>query len=1450
MSWTATWEEAQQSSVLTEEPEVPWTATWEEAQAAGPDRAWPAPEPMRIVPRQRDYSKFHEAVESPAGFRRTIPKKVWDAPPPPKANIAAWVRSALGSFERGLVGQGVGGALKGIALGAKLIGEDRPVGELATFKVGQWVQDFVDYLAPEMDPRLRGSFWADVLPGGAGSMLAFMGPAGAAKAAGGGVMTTVALLGAGMEGAGQYDEAKAHGASEEDALSAAGWGGVTGLSEAVPMGRIFDRLSGGAGRKGLVAMIRAAIPSALEEGGQEAFQQIAGNAIAREYYDPHRDITAGLVESTGAGGILGFLANLGAAAIGAKVRRRRTKEFRLTPEGARDFVEKSPEIAEQIAEKQTPSRTLAAKTTGNRQEWGNIEDRQHLAKEMRDAREVRKDEEQVPAPGPVEEGRAEEGRPAVQQPAEARPEAGRAEVPQEEIAPAEPAILAKAELDEALSELSKYTEGRLFAAPMLDPQLLKLTAKVIVKAVKAGAYKFADFINNLAKKIGSARVRSFGPALEQSWAEIQKGGEHPDMEPVGKVDEVLTAEAEEPPTPRPELAVPAKVPEARKIVRDVDAIREKAGVPERRRDVDVEREAVAAVKKDGLGERQRFMDKVASGEGIGDLDIAKAKEIMNSDRIDALRSGDLQAIADAQVFAEAYRQTGTETARAFRWRRDPVQGPAERMGSVITTSIFEPTRKERTETESVEDELRQAKQSGDTAGIERLNRETERLRKKHAAEILRIRKKLKALGYDLSKLDEYLEDEVSAVRLLKAIETVRSGGWDKIYEYWRNAILSAATTQSANITGNFGNMAWHFTAQRLVETLANSVRKDPKGPQWQEFKYILAGFLPGISRGMGNALKTWKTETPWLEHRLQREARQKIEERGVHIAGKTGKAVRSPQRVLGVVDDFAKSVVCQMEVGALACRYGMERGLKGEALTRHIQDEMADFGSRAWQEAYEIAIALAFQTRGGKVAEAVLRARRSLPVFRYLTPFVITPARILDWGIRKSPLGSLGMLWRFGTKGYKNKNRPRLGRDMAEQIIAWSGVIALFAYMDDEDGNPQITGALDKDHPFSFKWNNNWYSYARIEPLATALGTTIDWMRGLQSAEPRRIVRLPFDSLLGQVKSKTFLSGIADLLKVFDRGTDYDIVNYATKFTTSWWPNIFKSAGRSIKDVIPERGFWGKDAEWTTRAMRRLIQKTELGLIPDYPRYDIWGQTLDRTKGPIPNTDIPYRMIVPIHIREAETFVGARMLVNWNNKVPEDEEVRPQTPVKYYTAKDGTKRWMTDVQYDEFAKLAGETARALVLKEARHADNPTKRDIDYLKDRITAARAMAKGALIKQWSGGELAQSSPELAVALHQRSIVKYAGYLSRRKPRLPTVDEKEKDQARYEAQLRRRKKARAALPEAIARWEKEQTEARDWFRDRPEIGRDAILGAMRAAEKKMPYRLIQELDKLKGTE
>jgi hypothetical protein len=830
---------------------------------------------------------------------------------------------------------------------------------------------------------------------------------------------------------------------------------------------------------------------------------------------------------------------------------------------------------------------------------------------------------------------------------------------------------------------------------------------------------------------------------------------------------------------RPDLANPGTTQAARNLVDETDQQRNEAGQPESRPEAQVQAAAQQRLAADPDGEKQRLLDIANSGGQLDDVQTVIAKSLVNTEGVAAVMSGDAKQLADAIALIDAYRRTGTEQARAFRQRVDPIETPSQRMQRNVTEALLTPPDK-------IQKKLDAARKDGNQAEIDRLNKEW-------AAKIEAIKAKLAALGIDLDKLNKWGYSPIRESEVIAVIRTSTSSTGDMAAEYFRNSVLSGPKTHATNTLSNALHGAWMVLAERSLEGGLNKLTRRPEGADLAELPHVIAGILPGWSYGAQQALMTWRTETPTFDRLHAERPSASIDVPQVAIPGAAGKFIRIPQRAMLAADQFARAMLGQMEAGGRAYRIAKSEGLTGDELRTRIATLVADIESPAWRQAYDVASHATFQQSGGPAAralkEAAIKGRNTfwgLPY--YVMPFVITPVNILETGIKKSPLGTVDLLLKMRENRAKGRSAMQgLTGQAAQQVIAWTVMAALLG--NDED-DPWITGAESAfrretreqalrtgRQAQSVKIGGKWYSYARLEPFATALAMMVDTANAAKSGSTTRAIAAPAKSLVAQISDKTFLSGIADVVEAtqaeFKAGEGEHgegIGRWASNFAVAWIPNVLRSAGRAADSDMQQRGVWGHGDVWWGGLMDRTLQKTEAPGVDSRPTYDLWGRTIPASTSFVPRTDWAYRLTVPVDNRKEDIFIGDRLLLNWNSQNPGDEKY-PAPAQKFYK-QDGKAVYMSDEQFADFSRISGQVTSKLVQAESWNTDKPTGEDIDKLTSIISDARSATRQALIAQWNGGPKVADDEQGIAALASGGALRTLG-----QSRPQTVPKKERD-------------------------------------------------------------------------
>lgn len=201
--------------------------------------------------------------------------------------------------------------------------------ETDAWKAGEAIDDYLSSLV-EQNPEYAEDFFTGKLPQGVGSALGFMAqaallrgpirklglPGTAANAA------AVAASGSMMGAVDGFETALNEGATIEEAFQASDIMQLVGITEAVPLAGILDRIdrgSGGTISKALKDMLK----EGSEEAAQEAFQTIMQNLVASDLvgYDPERGMWVDAEEGAAVGFTTGAILSLLGSMLGARRMR-------------------------------------------------------------------------------------------------------------------------------------------------------------------------------------------------------------------------------------------------------------------------------------------------------------------------------------------------------------------------------------------------------------------------------------------------------------------------------------------------------------------------------------------------------------------------------------------------------------------------------------------------------------------------------------------------------------------------------------------------------------------------------------------------------------------------------------------------------------------------------------------------------------------------------------------------------------------------------------------------------------------------------------------------------------------------------------------------------------------------------------------------------------------------
>ena len=626
---------------------------------------------------------------------------------------------------------------------------------------------------------------------------------------------------------------------------------------------------------------------------------------------------------------------------------------------------------------------------------------------------------------------------------------------------------------------------------------------------------------------------------------------------------------------------------------------------------------------------------------------------------------------------------------------------------------------------------------------------------------------LQKAGYDIATMtDEDIMNPDKFAGIIKELSIMNAGKGDMVLEYWRNSILSGLKTHEVNFLGNTANWAYEGYINKWIEAGLGAITKSEHAPTAESIRAMYKALAPAKAEATQKFFDAFRREVvPDMERVIDVKY-------GVAIPGKAGEVIRVPQRLLLASDEYSKTMITKSAAADYAVREANAKGLSGADKDAYVYESVNNPDSTASSKALDEARRLTFQEDTGAITGALIKFRNSdtSMITKFLFPFVKTPANIVKQGLRKSPLGAIGM----GIKAIKGQYRDDAGRqkmyrDMAEQvfgIIVTGALMAANKYNKDKDGQPAVTGSrpstadkgksefMSRNIPAqSIRIGNTYYSYGRIEPIATALSTMVDIQDALFKSKDGETWDRLLASLKSNIKDKTFLQTFSDLVEIASssKGVAATASKIAQTFASGFVPNLIKSPLRDWDDYQRDYRVREPDkalmAEWAKATGQKAIPYE--GIAP-IARYDIWGNPVQK-QGPFESNstaNLLYRLIVPIQTQKANNMNNIdRLIWNWNRTVPTSKDEYWVDPVALTFQYHGKNYPLNERQFQQLQQMRGQIAQDMLKNiTGLNFDNPKQRDIDKVKDIFEKANKQVRV---------KMAQTEFKLQIEKDQKSKV-----------------------------------------------------------------------------------------------
>ncbi|MBI0477506.1 hypothetical protein D9601_19405 [Sphingomonas sp. MA1305] len=434
---------------------------------------------------------------------------------------------------------------------------------------------------------------------------------------------------------------------------------------------------------------------------------------------------------------------------------------------------------------------------------------------------------------------------------------------------------------------------------------------------------------------------------------------------------------------------------------------------------------------------------------------------------------------------------------------------------------------------------------------------------------------------------------------------------DKAVELYINSLLSGPQTHAVNILSNTLTSLAQLPEHALAAGVG-VVRKALPGQAetdrvlFSELGARAAGMLSGAREGMAEAARSFRTGDA-------ADAITKVENQPA-IGGKVGQAIRIPTRLLTAEDELFKGIASRMELNGLAIRQAAQEGLTGQAAKDRAADLVLNPPDEMLAKSFDYARYVTFQTPldPASLAAGLSRATQRRPELKLLFPFVKTPMNLLKFAAERSPAALVMKSWQRDVRAGGARRDLALTRAMVGTGVG-AAIYEMAQAGHITGGGPSDESAkrllqADGWQPYSLKVGNKYYSYARLDPFSTTIGTVADMvdLSGSMSDENREHVAVrAVASIINNLSSKTWLSGISSALEAVNDPDRYLSGFLARTAGSIAVPAVVAQVARTTDPLL-------REAQAPMDRIRSRVPGLSEKLLP---RRDVFGRPVEAGHG-------------------------------------------------------------------------------------------------------------------------------------------------------------------------------------------------------------------------------------------
>jgi len=381
-----------------------------------------------------------------------------------------------------------------------------------------------------------------------------------------------------------------------------------------------------------------------------------------------------------------------------------------------------------------------------------------------------------------------------------------------------------------------------------------------------------------------------------------------------------------------------------------------------------------------------------------------------------------------------------------------------------------------------------------------------------------------------------------------------------------------------------------ITGKRVSEALPGqglSIKQE-KGLDW---------FANNVIRIPSRLLMT--TDEFFKQLAYRRAARLKAAMSGIQ------QGVNDPKNLAEYINKTLDGVITQG--GRMASKEGLAREANEIAVTKGIKDTteknkfILDYVEKNFDEDKSALIQYAqeearYLTFTKELEEGIGKTMQDFtnrhPGFRFILPFVRTPTNILTFAIERTPLMVNPLMKQeFAILRKEFASADPIVKAQARGKVVTAGLVALGLVEAISDSNGTITGGGPKNEkekkalqaagwqPYSIKKGETYYSYQRLDPLATPLGIVADLVEtgrdisALESKDSEKILEHAYQSfiisLTRNITNKSYLTGIQNFTDALSNPERF-AGKFSKNFASSFVPNIISQMADSDEQVMRE----------------------------------------------------------------------------------------------------------------------------------------------------------------------------------------------------------------------------------------------------------------------------------------